>query len=323
MFQIYWGWQPALYLFLGGMSAGTFITAAILYLRNDKKHSSIIYASMWAAVICLVIGLLLLISELSVPLRGLMMWQSFSHFTSWMTLGAWGAFAAIVVFGISAVLATEPLSIRIDSHWKGYAGVRSALRKPLAVLGIALGFFVAFYTGMLLMSAPGIPLWNTWLLPCLFTVSGVDTGVALVEVISVVQAGRKKEDASEEAGPQRSLAKAVIVLVVAELAVLVALFAMLFTAGSSTGAGATAIQSATTLLAGDMGIAFWILVVVVGLLLPLIMAVVELTSKKNSMSYVMMGALGAIVGGCALRFLVLGAGAHTDIIMNTMMTALS
>lgn len=323
MFQIYWGWQPALYLFLGGMSAGTFITAAILYLRNGEKHGSIIYASMWAAVICLAAGLLLLISELSVPLRGLMMWQSFSHFTSWMTLGAWGAFAAIIVFGVSAILATEPFSARIDPRWKGYAKIRRALRKPLAILGIALGLFVAFYTGMLLMSAPGIPLWNTWLLPCLFTVSGIDTGVALVEVISVAQAGKKKEETVEEGGLRRSLAKAVVVLVVAELIVLAALFAMLLSDGSSAGSSATAAQSASALLVGDMGIAFWLLVVVIGLLLPLAMAFIELRSKKNAMTYVMVGALGAIVGGCALRFLVLGAGAHTDIIMNTLMAALS
>ena len=31
--QSVWGWQPALYLFLGGMGAGAFVVAAVLYLR--------------------------------------------------------------------------------------------------------------------------------------------------------------------------------------------------------------------------------------------------------------------------------------------------
>ena len=105
--QLVWGWQPALYLFLGGMGAGTFIMAAVLYLIDPLKHKRIICASMWAAPVCVGVGLLLLLLELTNPLRGLMMWQSFSHFTSWMTYGAWGAFAAIVVFGLSALLATE------------------------------------------------------------------------------------------------------------------------------------------------------------------------------------------------------------------------
>ena len=35
--QSVWGWQPALYLFLGGMGAGAFVVAAVLYLRCGSK----------------------------------------------------------------------------------------------------------------------------------------------------------------------------------------------------------------------------------------------------------------------------------------------
>ena len=51
--------------------------------------------SVLAAVVCLIAGLLLLLSELINPVRGMMMWQSFSNFTSWMTFGAWIVFAAV------------------------------------------------------------------------------------------------------------------------------------------------------------------------------------------------------------------------------------
>ena len=98
--QTIWSWQPALYLFLGGMGAGAFVMAAVLFLIDRTRHRLIVCVSMWAALASLAVGLLLLLSELVTPLRGLLMWQSFGHFTSWMTYGAWGAFAAMAVFAV-------------------------------------------------------------------------------------------------------------------------------------------------------------------------------------------------------------------------------
>ena len=214
--QTIWSWQPALYLFLGGMGAGAFVMAAVLFLIDRTRHRLIVCVSMWAALASLAVGLLLLLSELVTPLRGLLMWQSFGHFTSWMTYGAWGAFAAMAVFAVSALLATRPVGVWLAKKWKWFEKRGVALRRVLAVIGIVLGAFVAVYTGILLMSAPGVPLWNTLLLPCLFTVSALDTGVALVEVIAL--ANRKKAALSKETN--RILEYAVVALVVLELAVL-------------------------------------------------------------------------------------------------------
>ena len=105
--QDIWGWQPALYLFLGGMGAGAFIAAMVVYFREGDKARSTVFASLVAAVVCLAVGLLLLLSELITPLRGMMMWQSFSSFGSWMTFGAWIVFAALVVFALEAIVVWE------------------------------------------------------------------------------------------------------------------------------------------------------------------------------------------------------------------------
>ena len=69
--QDIWGWQPALYLFLGGMGAGAFIAAMVVYFREGDKARSTVFASLVAAVVCLAVGLLLLLSELITPLRGM------------------------------------------------------------------------------------------------------------------------------------------------------------------------------------------------------------------------------------------------------------
>ncbi|MEF9879611.1 MAG: NrfD/PsrC family molybdoenzyme membrane anchor subunit [Clostridia bacterium] len=321
MLQTIWGWQPALYLFLGGMGAGAFVMAAVLYLIDQERHAKIVCTAMWASAISLGIGLLLLLLELTQPARGLMLWQSFSQFGSWMTYGAWGAFVAILVFGLSAVLAVEKVAKRFVHSAKQTNQEKRAkqlvlTRKVLAIVGIALGVFVAIYTGMLLMMAPGVPLWNTPLLPCLFAVSGIDTGVALVEVIAVLLAAKDPLAPRARALMENS----VMGLVSLECIVLAILLVSSLAGGDGSIVAATAAQSAQLLTSGILAPYFWILVVVCGLIVPLAIVIFErMPRKKHTNTLMAIGATGALVGGCALRFLVLAAGLHADVVAETVM----
>lgn len=332
--QSVWGWQPALYLFLGGMGAGAFVMAAILHLKDRERNARIVCVSMWAAAISLVVGLLLLLMELVAPLRGLMMWQSFSHFTSWMTYGAWGAFGAIAVFGVSALLATPKLGEVLATKCAWYAKHGQGVRKGLAVAGVALGTFVAFYTGMLLMTAEHVPFWNTPLLPALFAVSAFDTGVALVEIVAVALVKRE----TIEWDAKRFMEKCVVVLVATEAAVLAAFLGGMLLADAGTPVGAAAAASAGMFVSGQLAVWFWVLVVLAGLALPFAMALKGLLAKEGPAGAssadcaashavaksavdvpTLLGALCALVGGCALRFLVLAAGMHADVVADTIM----
>lgn len=310
--QSVWGWQPALYLFLGGMGAGAFVVAALLYFLDRQSNRKTIYIASWAATACLVAGLLLLLSELTNPLRGMLLWQSFSNGTSWMTFGAWVVFAAVIVFGLMAVLSTEQWVKPVSKKWKGYPKARNRMRSVLAVVGIALGLCVAMYTGILLMSVPGVPLWNTLLLPCLFTVSALDTGAALVEIVAVAP---KRAVLSNKT--HRLLEASVVVLVVLEVAVLAAFLATMQGSDLTTATGATAAASVRLLAQGMLAPFFWLLVGACGLGIPLAMAIAGMVLRKRRKSgrtVMLVGAAGALVGGCALRFLVLMAGLHADVV---------
>lgn len=323
MLQLTWSWQPALYLFLGGMGAGAFVMAAVLFLIDRTRHRLIVCVSMWAALASLAVGLLLLLSELITPARGLLMWQSFGHFTSWMTYGAWGAFAAMAVFAVSALLATRPVGVWLATKWKWFEKHGVALRRVLAVVGIVLGAFVAVYTGMLLMSAGGVPLWNTPLLPALFTVSAFDTGVALVEIVAVLLS--KKDALAPKA--RVIMERAVVVLVLVECVVMAAFLASMLGADGQTAMGATAASSAALLVSGGLATCFWGMVVACGLVLPLVMAAAGLVlhrrggkkpcPKRLQGALMAIGAAGALIGGCELRFLILAAGIHADVVAET------
>ena len=366
--QSVWGWQPALYLFLGGMGAGAFVVAAVLYLRCGSKAGKTVAVSAWCSIVCLAVGLLCLLPELTNPLRGLLLWQSFSNFSSWMTIGAWVLVAALVVFGVFAVLSTEKTAALVSQAWKGLYAKRHRVLSVLAIVGIVLGIGVAAYTGILLMSAPGVPLWNTPLLPFLFTVSGLDTGIALVEVVSVANA---KKEALPSRG-HRLMEKLVVVLVVVEAIVLAVLLTSMHAGGPQVDGGAsgsaTAALSADLLTTGSLAPWFWALVVACGLAMPLLAALTGLISHRGKRpakavgqagersdrgleapdgprgqgfadscdsvkvsssdaaprdleskpaegkggGMVLAGAFGALVGGCALRFVVVLAGVHAD-----------
>lgn len=323
-FQTAWGWQPALYLFLGGLAAGTFVVSGMIKLLGKGEHRAVSCAGMWAALICLAAGLVVLILDVSQPLRALMMWQSFSHPTSWMAIGAWLLFLTAVVFAVSAVLGTDALvdrftAARAASGADGDLGEEAGLpaegapgtvsaetkrtvdtvARVFTVAGIVLGACVAVYTGILLANAVGIAFWNNWLLPVLFTVSALDTGVALVSIVVTVRKGE-----SGAAKLHAVLERATLVLVLVEA---VALAALLLTSRSTTAAA-----SAAALTSGFLAVPFWALVVAIGLVVPLVVAIVSLASKKVSVGRAgfVVGACGALVGGCTLRFVIVFAGAH-------------
>ena len=312
-FQTVWGWQPALYLFLGGMGAGALVFAGILTLIDRKSNNTTICIAQWSAAACMAVGLLLLLSELTNPMRGVMAWESFVNPASWMTWGAWGVLAAIVIAVIAALCTMRTTAAGIAALFKGFKKARPTVCKALAVIGIIFGLFVAVYTGILLMSAPGIPP----LLPLLFTISGLDTGAALVEIIALVV--RKRERMTERCS--ELLEKAIIVMVVLEAVVLAA---FLLTAGGEGAAGEAATASVTAITAGSLAPWFWCLVVLCGLAAPLAASLLALKAKKGSDTgiIVLSGALGALIGGCALRFLVVMAGAHADLVAETVMSIL-
>ena len=335
MMQTVWGWQPAIYLFLGGMGAGAFVMAALLYLKHKDAYQRIISCSMWVAVVSLIVGLLLLLMELVTPLRGLLMWQSFSHMSSWMTYGAWGAFGAIIAFGLSAVFATPKINAWLQQRCSWFKAHQETLRSVLAVIGIVLGLFVAVYTGMLLKTSNNVPFWNTYLLPALFTVSALDTGIAAVEL--VVIAHERKEELA--ATTKRFVYQCVVCLVVLEVIVLAVLLGVSMAGGAGDAITQTAAQSAAMLVTGDLAVLFWGLVVILGLVFPLVVAVKELmdlkkaakpedtdasnAQKTDTPKHVntlgIIGAGGALIGGCALRFLVLAVGIHADVVAETIL----
>ena len=98
-------------------------------------------------------------------------------------------------------------------------------------------------------------------------------------------------------------------------------------ADGQTAMGATAASSAALLVSGGLAACFWGMVVACGLVLPLVMASAGLVlhrrggkkpcPKRLQGALMAIGAAGALIGGCELRFLILAAGIHADVVAET------
>lgn len=319
--QTTWGWQVALYLFLGGLGAGIFIAATLLGIVRRKRHRWAIEISYWISVACIALGLLSLLAEVVHPGRALLMWQSFSHLTSWMTWGAWSALAALIMFFVTAFLTTKTTSQLLASVWESSPGLRGKLRRACSIIGLAPALVVVFYTGMLLRAAQGVPFWNSYLLPCLFVASALGAGINSVTALAVLTKSTKKVSRR-----RRWLIAGLVIGAATVESVLLFMYTTNMIQGGSGSLPAqqlAATASVKLLVFGAYALPFWGLVVVGGIAVPLFSSILSLFVKNRvGWKILVAGALFTVLGDCALRFLCLYAGTSADYVGSALLSIL-
>jgi formate-dependent nitrite reductase membrane component NrfD len=293
--QTNWGWEIAVYLFLGGLSAGILCVVAIINLVTKDRFKDTIRFCSWAGVVLLAIGVFLLLLDVGLPMRAIMLWQSFVNLGSWMAFGAWFLFIGIIIYGIYALSNTNWVTNKLNFLLK--------CRTALAVIIIPLSLGIAIYTGLLLGVLDTHPLWNTWLLPVLFTVSALDTGVAFVIGYAVLG----------ESGIKDRVARLKKILEVSTVA-LILLECVILTIYMSTvaSAGGVAAASVGILTSGTLSQLFWVLLIACGLAVPLLISALLLIrrdiAEKTWEFLPLLGVSLCLVGGFTLRYIILMAG---------------
>lgn len=289
-----WGPLIAWYLFLAGMGAGAyFVGIAASYL--GARYQPLVKPGIFLGAPLVAIGSLLLLLDLGDPLQAYL--AILRPQSSMISVG-------ILIITVFIILGAIHIATYLFKQVKLSA-------KALAWLGgvnavFALG--TAIYTGILLGVVKAVPFWNTPILPLLFLVSALSTGMGAILVILGAQrfiAPPSKEEAEQVIASGHLLSRADIPLVVVELLVL---FFLLFVMSGSTSVAA---QSARYLVAGGFAAAFWVGLVVVGLVVPIVLEVWALRGKGTSIAA--LAGLCLMIGGIILRYAVLSAGASVSI----------
>jgi protein NrfD len=289
-----WTWEVAMYLFMGGLTAGIMIIAALMTLRNKDQVAPFATTRLaLLAPIALSFGMTTLFLDLEHKLFVYRFYTSF-QITSPMS---WGAWILVVVYPISVlqILSTvrtgypslasfvDRLAIgRLITDW--CERNRNEIAYTVIPFAVALGI----YTGILLSAFGARPFWNSGVLGLLFLVSGLSTAAALVVLIA-----RQKSEKALFTGLD-------LVLIFAEIA-LVALSLISLASGSGQH-----IEALQLVMGGPYTLEFWVLFVGIGLLIPALLEILEISGISKSLA--MLAPVLVLIGGYALRQVVLDAG---------------
>lgn len=289
-----WTWEVAMYLFLGGLTAGVMVFAALMTLRNKDQLAPFATTRLaMLAPIVLSLGMTALFLDLEHKLFVYRFYTSF-QITSPMS---WGAWILVVVYPVSIlqILSTlrsgySFLAAPVDRLTLGRQLLDwcELYRKEIALTVIPFAVLLGIYTGILLSAFGARPFWNSGALGLLFLVSGMSTAAALV-VLMARQRSEKELFTVIDLG-----------LIVAEIA-LVALVLISLASGS-----AQHLEALQSIMGGSFTLSFWVLFVGIGLLIPLLLEILEISGISKSLA--VLAPVLVLVGGYALRQVVLDAG---------------
>lgn len=318
-----WGWEIPVYLFLGGLVAGLMIIAGVRLVAMRPRERQ--------ALVCCTIGPLVGLAFLSLGMLALFLdlshkpyvWRLYLTFQPTSPM-SWGSWILLLVYpallanalahlpeAIPALAKRFPVLVTISDFILARTRLVVAIGFSNVVLGIALGI----YTGILLGTLGARPLWSSAVLGPLFLFSGLSTAAALLHGILVLTAPDDERPAFadfllstlsrlSEAKPldtkmAPTLARADNSFLTIELALL-----GLFLLGHLTSTEANR-QAAALLLTGSYAAVFWVCVVGLGILLPLLLQSLEL---RQRIRHTLAPALLVLGGGLLLRFILVAAG---------------
>jgi formate-dependent nitrite reductase membrane component NrfD len=287
--QRVWDIPHATWFTLMGVGGGVFILARLLGLELELGA---VLGLPWADVISFVaiaVGGLILIADLGKPLRFIR--AVLNPKTSWISRGAIADFVFLIAGGLLVLPGLELGSAKPFDGLPWDAGATDGVGRTLEVIALVAAVVVMFYAGQVLAEPRAIPYWHSPLIPLQFVASSAATSMAIVMVLETAN------DRTISAGQCWLLAGFLAVL-------LVAIGVHLQTDADRPGKA----ESIERLTRGRYQIAFLAGVVVLGTLLPLVLAVVGAAAEGARDVVGVVALVCTLPAGFYLRLLTLRVG---------------
>ena len=285
-----WSWQIPVYLFLGGLVAGIMIISGWFVLQGQYKKN--VFSCFYLPHIALVLlsgGMAALFLDLE---HKLYFWRLFTTFQISAPM-SWGSWLLMIVYPALWINTLIRIPERFQGKvplfdgWSAELNRHPTLIKNIGILNMLLGTLLGMYTGVLLSSFGARPLWNSAMLWMLFLVSGLSAAAAFVHLITTDEYEREM------------LAKADNAFLTLELFVFGGFLTGLLTSSR------VHIEAARLLIDGPYAPVFWVLVIGMGIVLPLIL---QLLAVNHKVKHTAVGPLLVLAGGLTLRFVIVYAG---------------
>lgn len=291
---ISWPWPIALYLFLAGISGGAVAVAIVLnlYRKQTAQNTPILKAASLIGAVTILLGMVCLVLDLTNPL---FFWRIlvFYNPTSVMSLGV---MALLFYIPLVCILTLVALRSELKNSCLGFLdgliGWFDSHRCGLQWIVLCLALTICAYTGFLISALIRFPLINQAVLPALFVASGLSAGTAAARMVAVGVFGDDAHGAD-----QKALHGAEWPIMAAEALCIFMIAVALITGNAGAQAAAEAFFS------GTWAIEFWVGVVGVGFVLPILF-----NFMKASTATLYMSGLASVCGMMCLRLFILYAG---------------
>jgi len=216
---IYWSIQIVMYPFMTGLVAGAFVLSSLYHLFGIKQLKEIARFSLVFSFALLIVAPLPLLLHLQQPLRNYFVYMT-PHFTS--AIAAFG----VVIFVYGAIVASEIWFLYRKHLVEGSVKLKQQLNKNLAEkirygvytiltlgvfdisertlrqdakaikilagVGVPVACFLHGYAGFIFGSVKANALWMTPLMPVIFIMSAIVSGVALCMLTYIITMEVKK-----------------------------------------------------------------------------------------------------------------------------------
>jgi len=274
----------ATYFYLTGLSAGSFIISTMAYGFGMVRFKPLGKIGVVMATCLLMIAPMILLIDLEQPLR-------FWHLILYLRITSpitWGTF----------LLSLYPMNCMVYGYFMFKGDLRRT--KIFGLIGIPLALLVHGYTGFILALGKARVLWNTAIMPPIFLVSAMVSGLALMILVVIIKdfiIQRGKE-------PNRDLIYALGKFLVASIALDLILIGIdLSVLLTST---TEAYRAALMLLDGQFRFLFLGVELILGAIIPLLLFLSPFT-KRWIPAYVIASVL-VMVGIFAMRCIMVIGG---------------
>jgi len=304
-----WRWGIAIYLYLAGMGAGSFIIGMFTHWNGFGFSLPPNVVTLWgipfelskAALlwgpILVAIGAPFLILDLGKKLK--FYTACLNPRTSWL---ARGFFILSIFIVVGLIVFTVAV---ISFQWISHPPVFWRL---FEVISVIFAFATAIYTGILLQSVKYVPIWNTPLLPILFLASALSTG-SMGIILTTMGYGLLLSQGGSFPQLVNILIKVEQVFILLEAWVFISYLVSKYRLKDQ---GETSVR---LLVAGDLRFLFWGGIVCVGFIFP---TVLEYLYSNFPQYPVLLFATGVLLlaGGFFLRLGLLASGIKEQLPMH-------
>ncbi len=303
-------------IWLAGMAGGAYLVAFLADRYSGGANKNLFRLAVYTGVPLAIIGVLLLVIDLGTPIW---FWHLFANFlpVAVMSMGTWILVAFLIIAFIMMVLwVIEGDATRNAGAYSGdMSGIARKAAGYLAWLNLIFAVLLITYPGVLLASTSQ-PIWsNTYLVPALFVASAAATGVALLILMAMLMNVANRSGSSAVAstvkwlfgstdwqttqGTIAQFSRALLGIIVVEAILLIGYIIWLSASGTS---GSDALSLLT---AGTLAVPFWIVIVGIGLIIPLMLL---LMNREKATLIIMTSASCVLLGGLALRAVMIVGG---------------